>query len=89
MVDLNRAIVSSDARTSVNTFRQNLQLDYVNRLIAMLPRSSGYSYPAKSMALRNLRAIRTLEEGNESGDTLTRAHRAHIVYVINKALDDD
>ncbi len=89
MVDLNRAIVSSDARTTVNTFRQNLQLDYVNRLIAMLPRGSGYSYPAKSMALRNLRAIRTLEEGNESGDTLTRAHRAHIVYVINKALDDD
>lgn len=88
MVDLNRAIFSADAGTSVNTFRQNLQLYYVNRLIAMLARTSGYSYPAKSMALRNLKAVRRLESGNQAGDALTRAHRVNVVYVIDKALEN-
>jgi hypothetical protein len=88
MVDLNRAIFSADARRSVNTFRQNLQLDYTNRLLAIMARTSGYSYPAKSMALRNLNAIKALAAGNETGDVLTRAHRAHLVYIIEEGLDD-
>ncbi len=88
MVDLNRAIFSADARGSVNTFRQNLQLDYTNRLLAIMPRTSGYSYPAKSMALRNLNAIKALAEGNETGDVLTRAHRVHLVHIIEEWLDD-
>ena len=88
MVDLNRAIFSADARGSVNTFRQNLQLDYTNRLLAIMVRTSGYSYPAKSMALRNLNAIKALAAGNETGDVLSRAHRAHLVYIIEEGLDD-
>lgn len=88
MVDLNRAIFSADARRTVNTFRQNLQLDYTNRLLAIMPRTSGYSYPAKSMALRNLNAIKVLAAGNETGDVLTRAHRVHLVYIIEEGLDD-
>lgn len=89
MVDLNRAIFSADARGSVNTFRQNLQLDYTNRLLAIMPRTSGYSYPAKSMALRNLNAIKALAAGNETGDVLSRAHRANLVHTIEEGLDND
>ncbi len=53
-----------------------------------MARTSGYSYPAKSMALRNLNAIKALAAGNETGDVLTRAHRAHLVYIIEEGLDD-
>jgi len=87
MVDLNRAIFAADSRASVNTFRQNLQLAYTNRLISMLEQNSGYSYPARSMAYRNLTAIRQLAEGNTTGDALTRAHRAYLVHIIEEGTD--
>jgi hypothetical protein len=88
MVDLNRAIFSADASGTVNTFRQNLQAAYTNRLIAILGQDSNYSYPARSMAYRNLMAIKQLAEGNEAGDALTRAHRAYLVHIIDEGTDE-
>jgi hypothetical protein len=42
----------------------------------------------RTMALRSLNVIKALAASNESGDILTRAHRAHRVYVIKEGLDD-
>ena len=39
MNDLKRAIVEEDIKTNVNSFRQNLQLTYVKRLIEMVAES--------------------------------------------------
>jgi len=89
MVDLNRAIFSADAGGTVNTFRQNLQLAYTTQLIAILDENGGYSYPARSMAFRNLMAIKQLAEGNDAGDALTRAHRAYLVHLIDEGTDQD
>src|SRR6056297_1293853 len=48
--DLTDAIFSADADANVNTFRQNLQVEYVNRLIAVTA-SENHDHVAKSAAL--------------------------------------
>lgn len=84
MGDLTDAIFEADSRTSVNSFRQGLQLYYVKELIKVMQGSG--DYVAQSNALANLRDIR----GNMArwrGDAATRAHRDHISFIIDKALE--
>jgi len=84
--DLTSATFNADARGDVNTFRQNLQIEYVNRLIAMLE-SDSHDYIAKSAALYNLQNIRSMMDNKGSVNEETRAHTAHIRTVIDKAMD--
>jgi hypothetical protein len=86
MTNLNEAIFQADQSGNINTKRQNLQLDYTQRLIDIIGVSSGYMAPAKSMALYNLNAIRKLAASSQ-GDLLTKAHRQQLAYLIDKALD--
>lgn len=88
MNDLTDAIFKADLQGSVNTFRQNLQIEYVRRLIeiAGLDKPSAYVYPAQSVALYQLNQIRKMLKNNYTGDTATKAHREHILYRIEKAL---
>jgi len=62
MNDLNNAIFKADIYGNVNSFRQNLQLEYTNMLISALTgRQSGrYTHATKSMALYNLKNIRRM-----------------------------
>jgi len=84
--DLTSATFSADAGGNVNTFRQNLQIEYVNRLISMLEIDS-HDYIAKSAALYNLQNIRSMMDSKGSVNEETRAHAAHINTAIDKALD--
>ncbi len=86
MRDLTAASFNADARGNVNTFRQNLQIEYVNRLVAMLE-SDSHDYIAKSAALYNLQNIRSMMDNKGSVNEETRAHVAHIKIAIDKALD--
>jgi hypothetical protein len=88
MNDLTDAIFKADLNGNVNTFRQNLQIEYVGRLLGMagLTAPSFYVYPAQSVALYQLNQIRRMLKTNNTGDVATKAHREHIVYRIEKAL---
>lgn len=89
MNDLTDAIFKADLNGSVNTFRQNLQIEYVLRLINMAGLGntpSTYVYPAQSVALYQLNQIRKMLKTAQTGDTATKAHREHILYRIEKAL---
>jgi hypothetical protein len=87
MKDLKEAIFRADAYKNVNTFRQNLQVEYVKKLLAITdPGSKGYTNMAKSMALYNLKDIRKMMSAS-SGNLSTRAHRQHIAFMIDKALE--
>ena len=88
MTDLNNAIFKADAYKSVNSFRQNLQLEYVKKLISILETKKGYTNMAKSMALYNLQAAKKLAS-NGYGNTATKAHKQHLLLLINDALDLD
>lgn len=86
VVDLTEAIFAADARGNVNTFRQNLQIDYVNRLIAILV-SDNHDHIAKSAALYNLQNINSMMNSKGRVNNETRAHTAHVKLLIEKALE--
>ena len=91
MNDLTISIFGADLRSNVNTFRQNLQLDYVNRLLAMVSgeTKAGYDNVAQSTALFNLRRIEGMLEGNRGPNEETRAHRDNVLYTIRRGLHDE
>jgi len=66
-----------------------LQLEYTNRLIQMIGGKITERFPnaAKSMALYNLQKIRTIAS-NGSGNVQTKAHKAHLKLLIDKALEN-
>lgn len=88
MTDLNNAIFKSDIAGNVNSFRQNLQIEYTNMLIGALTgkQASRYSNAAKSMALYNLNAIKSMAA--PSGDVSSKAHKQHLRTLIDNALKE-
>ncbi|WP_179348989.1 zinc-dependent metalloprotease [Winogradskyella pacifica] len=88
MTDLNLAVFNADINGNVNSFRQNLQISYTNTLIDMLTgkQSSRYSNNAKSMALYNLKQIRSMAA--VTGNVSSKAHKEHLRTLIDNALKE-
>ena len=78
----------TDARGNVNTIRQNLQLEYVTQLAAMLrgPGAATYDHVSKSAAVASLKKIQA-QVATPVGDAESRAHRQHVALVVGQALD--
>src|SRR5687767_13174223 len=96
MSDLTSAIFDADARSNVNTFRQNLQMEYVNRLAAIVnapppaaPGAVTYDYPSQSAALASLRSIQSKLAGKRGANAETTAHTRNVLFTIQKALKTD
>lgn len=87
MTDLTNAIFEDDLRAAVNPHRQNLQIMYTEMLIDAIGEKSRHCKPAQSMALYELERIDKLMKSAYSPTTMTKAHRAHIRTLIEKALD--
>jgi len=87
--DLSDAVFKADLGGSVNGFRQSLQSEYVNRLVAITApgNAGGYGAPSRAMALYELMEIRRRLASASSPDRQTRAHRAALTHVIDRALD--
>ena len=88
MSDLNNAIFKADIYGNVNSFRQNLQIEYTNMLIGMLTgkQKEKYTHSSKSMALYNLNRIKTMAA--PAGNISSRAHKQHLRTLINNALKE-
>lgn len=86
--DLNLAIFGADATSNVNSFRQNLQREYVDRLIALASatKDGARQQQAQALARYSLKQIeRQLDSrGNEPA---SRAHKEHIQFIIRQALN--
>lgn len=89
MGDLTAAVFNADIRENVNSFRQNLQVEYVQRL-AKLARgngsSNGYHNAAVAQAVYNLNAIRDMLGAKGRFDVDTQAHRQNLKLMIDRAL---
>jgi len=85
MGDLTDAVFADDSRTTVNTLRQGLQIMYVKQLITLMA-SNAHDHISQSNALSNLQQIKR-DMARWRGDAPTRAHREHITFLIDKALD--
>jgi len=90
LVALTDAVFADDLDDSVNTFRQNLQLEYVQRLVNIVQPSpeNRYDNVAKSMALDRLRWIDAALARRRGSDAETTAHREHVRYRIELGLDE-
>jgi hypothetical protein len=87
MMDLTNSIFQDDLKSAVNTFRQNLQIEYVNRLVKVLDPKGFYDNVSKSMALSELKRIDQMMATGASADALTKAHREHIRMIVKKAME--
>ncbi|MCH2228823.1 MAG: zinc-dependent metalloprotease [Crocinitomicaceae bacterium] len=89
MTDLNKSIFKEDIAGSVNTFRQNLQIKYTEMLIAMVvgKTEERYNNIAQSHAIYFLKEIKKMAS-NSSGDISSKAHKTHIITLIDNALKE-
>ncbi|WGL18094.1 zinc-dependent metalloprotease [Microbulbifer bruguierae] len=86
--DLNLAIFAADATGNVDSFRQNLQREYVDRLVAISGSSKdgARQQQAQALARYSLKQIeRQLE--TQGNNPVSRAHKEHIRFVIRQALN--
>lgn len=93
--ELTKAVFDADRLTPVNTYRQNLQIEYLQRLIAIASGEGGgveqtpggprplpnFDYVARSAALANIARIKALA-ALPIADRETQAHRAHMKALI-------
>jgi len=85
MTDLTDAIFKVDIGGSVNTMRQNLQVEYTTRLAGIIGNKK-YDNVSKSMALYELKRIDRMAS-NGSGNTLSKAHKTHLRQIVKDALE--
>ncbi|MCO4291561.1 zinc-dependent metalloprotease [Solitalea sp. MAHUQ-68] len=86
--DLTAAIFNADLKTSVNLYRENLQAEYVRALTNVVNSApgAGYDNASKAAAYNSLKKIKTSLGTAASPDEQTKAHRAYINFMIEKAL---
>jgi len=89
ITDLTDAVFDADLAGNVNGFRQNLQSEYVGRLVKVIAEDNAgdYDQPSRAMALYTLQDLRRLLSAKRGGDVATRAHTAALVHTIDKALE--
>jgi hypothetical protein len=71
----------------VNGYRQNLQTEYVQRLLKIAAEGSEYDYRSQSLALNRLRWVEGQLAAAGDAGLSTNAHRQSIVYRIRRGLD--
>ena len=89
MSDINNVIFKKDIYENVNSFRQNLQIEYTKILIKMLTgeKSEMFLPTIKSTILSNLMRVKKMAL-NSGGDKSTQAHKSHLVLLIENALEE-
>ena len=85
--DLNDAMFNADKNKSVNSFRQNLQVEYVNRLIR-LAKDRAVSSQIRAQVFSELNKILNEMKSSKSSDLSTNSHRGYIIHIIQKHLDE-
>jgi len=87
MVDITNAVFAADLKTNVNLYRLNLQTEYVKGLAAIVTTPvSPYDNASKAAMYNTLRKIKGMLATAISTDEQTKAHRANLSFLIEKAL---
>jgi len=85
--DLTGAVFNADLKKNVNLYRLNLQSEYVKGLTAVAKSSTGpYDNASRAAIYYTLRKIKSKLSSAVSTNEQTRAHRAHLLFMIEEAL---
>tara|TARA_B100000941_G_C28385166_1_gene489599 strand:- start:611 stop:880 length:270 start_codon:yes stop_codon:yes gene_type:complete len=85
MIDLRKSIFESDFNSNISTIRQNLQVEYVNRLIGIASSKSRYDNFSKASAFYNLRWLKR-NLNTSTGNLSTKQHKEYILFLIESEL---
>ena len=87
MSDLTTAIFAADLKDEINTFRRNLQVEYVVRLSAIMkaPDEAWYGSSAQALALYELMGLKKALKKRRSGSATTTAHTQYLLMKIARA----
>ncbi|HBK11987.1 MAG TPA: hypothetical protein DDZ32_04025, partial [Gammaproteobacteria bacterium] len=85
---LTGAIFDADMRGSVNSIRQNLQVEYLQRLVSIWrgKKAQSVSNLARSAVFAELEKLAKELSGKRRGDAATKAHRRHLLFLVDRAL---
>ncbi|WP_298632633.1 zinc-dependent metalloprotease [uncultured Umboniibacter sp.] len=87
MDELNAAVFAADKSGNINTMRQNLQVEYVNRLVEIAKNEEGaFPTQAVSMAVLQLHELKEHFATNRSVNRSTKAHSINLVSLIERGL---
>lgn len=86
MNDLVKAIFDADMNGNVNIYRQYLQTTFVKGAAQLLADNSPVDNISKGAALYTLRKLRVRLAAAPSPTEETKAHRANLIFIIDKAL---
>lgn len=84
--DLTIAVFEADLKSSVNTFRQNLQVAYTRQLGGISEGAPGYSNVSRAAAHQQLRRIERMMRKGRRPDPATDAHRHYVRSIAETAL---
>jgi len=86
MQDLTNGMFSADIKSDVNTYRQQLQVEYVERLISAsgLEAASSYDTITQATATSELRRIAKMVD-NSRGDNASKIHKRYLEGRIARA----
>ena len=85
--DLTDGVFTADRYKAVSTNRQNLQVYYVESLAKIIGEKSKYDTHTKAAAYKQLKDIKAINASASKPDESTKAHRAYLAFLIEKALD--
>ena len=87
MHDLTNVIMTGEGKAEISTVRQNLQLEYVDRLLNIV-KSKAHQPAAQSVALYELQGIeKSLAKLDAAAPEANKAHFAYVSFKIKQGLD--
>lgn len=89
MNDLVKGIFDADINGNVNVYRQYLQSSFVNGAAQLAAANSPLDPVSKGATIYTLKKLRTKLSSAVSPNEETKAHRANMIFMIDKALKTD
>ena len=86
MADLSAAVFGLDLTGDVNTMRQNLQQEYVDRLVGLFE-GAGVDHVAAAAVLREMKRVQFQLQSTAAASAATNAHRDLALHKIERALE--
>lgn len=89
MNDLVKGIFDADMAGNVNVYRQYLQSSFVRGTAQLVGDNSPLDNVSKGAAIYTLKKLKTRLSAAPAGNEETKAHRANMIFMIDKALKAD
>jgi hypothetical protein len=86
MNDLVKGLFDADINGNVNVYRQYLQTSFVKGAAQLTADASPLDNVSKAAALYTLKKLKTRLAAAPSTNEETKAHRANMIFLIDKAL---